>query len=99
MFIRRCKSNLHMLLFMSPAGSQLRQYIRQYPSLVNCTSIDWFFTWPDEALETVSKHFLAESQLFIAKKPNIIKRKKVLDVVSEDEGENDKSNPEIVKPE
>lgn len=54
LFIQRCRKNFHLLLFMSPAGSQLRQYIRQYPALVNCTSIDWFLHWPAEALTTVA---------------------------------------------
>lgn len=57
-FVKRCKKNLHLLLFMSPAGPKLRQYFRQYPSLVNCTSIDWFLSWPEQALQTVSKYFL-----------------------------------------
>ena len=47
-----------MLLFMSPAGTQLQNYFRKYPSLVNCTSIDWFLSWPASALKAVSEHYL-----------------------------------------
>jgi dynein heavy chain len=47
-----------MLLFMSPAGNHLQNYFRKYPSLVNCTSIDWFLNWPTEALQAVSDHYL-----------------------------------------
>ena len=43
---------------MSPAGSQLQNYFRKYPSLVNCTSIDWFMSWPVEALKAVGDHHL-----------------------------------------
>ena len=57
-FQKRCKRNLHLLLFMSPAGMKLQNYFRKYPSLVNCTSIDWFLTWPTEALRAVSDHYL-----------------------------------------
>ena len=57
-FAKRCKRNLHLLLFMSPAGTQLQDYFRKYPSLVNCTSIDWFLDWPTEALKAVSDHHL-----------------------------------------
>jgi len=57
-FQKRCKRNLHLLLFMSPAGTLLQSYFRKYPSLVNCTSIDWFLTWPNEALKAVSDHYL-----------------------------------------
>ena len=82
-FALRCRKNLHLLLFMSPAGSQLRQYVRQYPSLVNCTTIDWFFSWPEEALHTVSNSFLASSSLFALKKPRVVSRQ-----VTVQEGEN-----------
>ena len=93
-FAKRCKRNLHLLLFMSPAGPKLRQYIRQYPSLVNCTTIDWFLSWPEEALHTVSNHFLAESNLFELKKPNIIKRQ-IINDHNNNEDVMDKSNPDI----
>lgn len=61
-FLNKCKTNLHMMLMMSPAGDALRLNIRNYPALVNCTSIDWFMPWPREALVTVGKHFLGNDQ-------------------------------------
>lgn len=30
-----------------------------FPSLVNCCTIDWFFEWPQDALATVSRKFIA----------------------------------------
>ena len=59
-FKRRCRRNLHLILIMSPAGNQLQNYFRKYPSLVNCTSIDWFLNWPMEALKAVSDHYLLQ---------------------------------------
>jgi len=56
--MKRCKKNLHMVLLMSPAGKELEQRLRKYPSLVNCTSIDWFLSWPNEALLAVSDYYL-----------------------------------------
>lgn len=53
-----------MMLLMSPAGDTLRLLIRNYPALVNCTTIDWFMDWPKEALEKVGNHFLTESDAF-----------------------------------
>ena len=50
-----------MMILMSPAGELLRSLIRNYPSLVNCTSIDWFMQWPKEALEKVGSYFLAST--------------------------------------
>lgn len=34
--------------------------MRQFPSLVNCCTIDWFNEWPAEALESVATMFLNE---------------------------------------
>jgi dynein heavy chain len=31
-----------------------------FPSLINCTTIDWFDKWPYDALLGVSSRFLAE---------------------------------------
>ena len=71
-FTKRCKRNLHMLLFMSPAGNLLQSYFRKYPSLVNCTSIDWFLNWPTEALKAVSDHYLLKLQGIIMESTQII---------------------------
>jgi hypothetical protein len=32
----------------------LRERLRQFPSLVNCCTIDWFKEWPNDALEAVA---------------------------------------------
>jgi dynein heavy chain len=58
-FIDRVRSNLHVVLAMSPIGDSLRERCRMYPGLVNCTTIDWFHTWPGEALKEVAMKFLA----------------------------------------
>ncbi|MFO0131371.1 MAG: hypothetical protein ACK52J_02155 [bacterium] len=49
-FVSKCKENLHLLLCMSPVGEGFRKRIRTVPGLVNCTTIDWFLPWPEEAL-------------------------------------------------
>jgi hypothetical protein len=36
---------------MSPVGDKFRRVMRTFPGLVNCTTIDWFLQWPDEALK------------------------------------------------
>ena len=58
-FIDRVRANLHVVLAMSPVGDSLRNRCRMYPGLVNCTTIDWFHTWPAEALQEVALKFLA----------------------------------------
>ena len=41
-FVNRCRKNLHIIIAFSPIGDAFRNHIRQYPSLINCCSIDWF---------------------------------------------------------
>ena len=62
-FIERVRSNLHVVLCMSPVGAGFRNRTRMYPSLVNCTTIDWFLTWPDDALREVASKFLDDVKL------------------------------------
>lgn len=58
--IERVRENLHIILCMSPIGDNFRNRLRQYPSLVNCTTIDWFFEWPKEALLEVANKFIKD---------------------------------------
>ena len=41
-------------------GSTLRVRGRKFPAVINCTCIDWFHEWPQEALISVSMRFLNE---------------------------------------
>ena len=59
-FIDQTKKNLHIVLCLSPIGDAFRERLRQFPSLVNCCTIDWFQEWPNDALEAVAKKFLKE---------------------------------------
>lgn len=59
-FVERCKKKLHIVLAFSPIGESFRTRVRNFPSLVNCTTIDWFSEWPKDALENVAKRFLSE---------------------------------------
>ncbi|KAM9407837.1 LOW QUALITY PROTEIN: dynein axonemal heavy chain 2 [Salvelinus alpinus] len=56
--IERVRNNLHIVLCMSPVGDPFRNYIRQYPALVNCATIDWFSEWPRDALLEVAERYL-----------------------------------------
>uniref|UniRef100_A0A8C9SXB4 Dynein axonemal heavy chain 17 n=1 Tax=Scleropages formosus TaxID=113540 RepID=A0A8C9SXB4_SCLFO len=59
-FIDRVRRQLKVALCFSPVGNKLRVRSRKFPALVNCTSIDWFHEWPQEALESVSFRFLQD---------------------------------------
>ncbi|XP_051176804.1 dynein axonemal heavy chain 2 [Leptopilina boulardi] len=63
--IERIRANLHIILCMSPIGDAFRNRIRQYPSLINCTTIDWFLEWPREALLEVGNKFLMDLNLIV----------------------------------
>lgn len=65
-----------MALCFSPVGNKLRVRSRKFPAVVNCTAIDWFHEWPQEALESVSMRFLQEVEHIEVKK----KKKKTLSV-------------------
>uniref|UniRef100_A0A0G4IFQ9 AAA+ ATPase domain-containing protein n=1 Tax=Chromera velia CCMP2878 TaxID=1169474 RepID=A0A0G4IFQ9_9ALVE len=61
--VNRVRENLHIVLAMSPAGDSLRVRCRNFPGLVSCTAIDWFFPWPKDALLAVAEYFLREEEL------------------------------------
>jgi len=63
MFIQRVRANLHICLSMSYIGDAFRTRLRQFPSLVNCCTIDWFQPWPADALVMVAETFLKEVEL------------------------------------
>jgi len=58
MFVQRCRDQLHVVLAMSPIGDAFRNRLRKFPSLVNCCTIDWFQSWPADALQVlcISQH-------------------------------------------
>eukprot|EP00966_Prymnesium_polylepis_P235871 5454930-Prymnesium_polylepis.1 len=45
---------------MSPIGSSFRNYVRMFPALVSCTTINWFSEWPADALKEVALKFLED---------------------------------------
>ncbi|KAG2469298.1 DYH7 protein, partial [Polypterus senegalus] len=57
-FLQRVRSNLHIVLAFSPIGEAFHNHLRQFPTLVNCCTIDCFQAWPEDALEKVACYFL-----------------------------------------
>ncbi|RHZ28318.1 hypothetical protein DYB31_011361, partial [Aphanomyces astaci] len=62
-FINEVRRNLHIVLALSPIGKGFRNRVRQYPSLVNNMTIDWFDEWPLDALQEVGMKFLDEKRV------------------------------------
>ena len=63
MFIERVRESLHIALAFSPIGDSFKNRIRVYPSLVNCCTIDWYTSWPDDALQKVAEYFIKSMDL------------------------------------
>nr|XP_027809857.1 dynein heavy chain 9, axonemal [Marmota flaviventris] len=61
-FIDRVRRQLKVTLCFSPVGNKLRVRSRKFPAIVNCTAIDWFHEWPQQALESVSLRFLQDTE-------------------------------------
>ncbi|XP_008412159.1 dynein heavy chain 12, axonemal [Poecilia reticulata] len=62
-FISCCRENLHVVVAFSPIGIAFRNRLRQFPSLINCCTIDWYQPWPEEALERVANCFLGSLEM------------------------------------
>ena len=54
-FVQLVRENLHIVLTFSPVGDKLRNRCRQFPSVINCCTLDWFDRWPEEALHSVAE--------------------------------------------
>lgn len=61
-FLARVRLQLKMVFCFSPVGHTLRVRARKFPAIVNCTAIDWFHAWPQEALISVSRRFIEEME-------------------------------------
>lgn len=61
--LQEVKKNLHIVLSFSYVGEAFRERLRKFPSLVNCTTIDWFTAWPDDALHTVAQQVRVNFEL------------------------------------
>ena len=67
-FTDRVRRNLHIVLCMSPTGNILRDRLRHFPSLQTHCYIDWFTSWPRDALWNVARDTLTDMDDHIAVK-------------------------------
>lgn len=61
-FVQLVREGLHIVLAFSPVGDKFRGRCRQFPSIVNCCTIDWFNAWPADALYSVAMRFYSEQK-------------------------------------
>ncbi|KAL4429302.1 hypothetical protein ABPG74_002288 [Tetrahymena malaccensis] len=62
-FVQTVKKKLHIIITQSPIGDTLRNRIRNFPNIVNCTNIIWYKQWPEEALDAVGHKLISELYL------------------------------------
>jgi dynein heavy chain len=62
-YLNRVRRNIHLCVCMSPLGEVFRNRLRNFPSLVNCCTIDWFTAWPADALQSVGLSVLRKADL------------------------------------
>ena len=53
-FVALCRERMHIVLTFSPVGASFRMRCLQFPSIINCATIDWYNAWPKEALFDVA---------------------------------------------
>ena len=63
-FIDKVQRNLKVIMCFSPVGDVLRIRVRRFPALLSGTIIDWFHSWPKDALYSVAVRFLDDYKLF-----------------------------------
>lgn len=61
--ISRVRTNFHVVLCFSPVGDLFRIRARRFPALIMSTAIDFFHSWPREALISVAFKFLDDVEL------------------------------------
>ena len=59
-FINLVRENLHLCLCMSPANPKFPKRARLFPGVVSGCTINWFLTWPQDALVAVSKGLIGD---------------------------------------
>ncbi|CAM9656208.1 unnamed protein product [Ascophyllum nodosum] len=58
-FMGRVRDRLHIVLALDPAKALFRERIRNFPNLVNYSTIDWYDAWPRNALHSVAHRILS----------------------------------------
>ena len=73
LFVQLVRENLHIVLTFSPVGEKLRNRCRQFPSIINCCTIDWYEKWPNDALHSVAlKEYQANEHLGIGQYKEVL---------------------------
>ena len=72
MFVDNIRDRLRIVLCFSPVGEGFRNRCRQFPSIINCCTIDWFSIWPNEALKSVADRNFSNNQIYSTFQPEML---------------------------
>eukprot|EP00755_Sulcionema_specki_P032815 Sspe_Gene.20010::Locus_7312_Transcript_1_1_Confidence_1.000_Length_13148::g.20010::m.20010/K10408/DNAH; dynein heavy chain, axonemal len=61
-FTEKVRNKVHVVMCFSP-GEPLRVRLRRFPALALNAVVDWFHSWPTDALITVGRRMLADLEL------------------------------------
>jgi dynein heavy chain len=59
-FFNNIKDSLHLSICFSPLFKFFKDFLRNYPALINSCTIDWFMPWPVEALNEVAVKYVGQ---------------------------------------
>ncbi|CDJ34396.1 uncharacterized protein EMH_0001030 [Eimeria mitis] len=59
-YVKKVKANLHIILAMSPLGIHFRTWLRMFPSLTNCCTINWFSEVEKTMIQIQQDHAVAD---------------------------------------
>ena len=62
-FIDIVRDRLHMVLCMSPANAKFPKRARKFPGIISGCTINWFLSWPQDALVAVSRGFIGDFEV------------------------------------
>ena len=62
-FFDTVRQNLHVVLCFSPVNAKFADRARKFPGLINGCALDWFLSWPSEALIAVSEGFIGAMEI------------------------------------
>jgi len=60
-FYDQVRANLHVVLCFSPVGEKFRERFLKFPALFSGTTIDWFLSWPEQALQSVAEALISDN--------------------------------------
>jgi dynein heavy chain len=62
-FIERVRNYLHISLCFSPVGVKFRERALKFPAVFSGCTMDWFMSWPKDALVAVADYYLGDFEV------------------------------------